>query len=52
MEAYSTDVLANYELTIAQFYEYNPAVGSDCGNLWPSKSATPNHLSNDSNMQS
>ncbi|KAI1448974.1 carbohydrate-binding module family 50 protein [Annulohypoxylon stygium] len=30
-----TDVLANYELTIAQFYEYNPAVGSDCGNLWP-----------------
>ncbi|KAI0203160.1 hypothetical protein F4808DRAFT_449427 [Astrocystis sublimbata] len=30
------DILANYALTIAQFYEYNPIVGKDCGNLWPS----------------
>ncbi|KAI9642412.1 hypothetical protein NHQ30_009217 [Ciborinia camelliae] len=30
-----TDILAIYELTIAQFYAYNPAVGSDCVGLWP-----------------
>ncbi|KAI2624041.1 hypothetical protein GGS21DRAFT_541259 [Xylaria nigripes] len=29
------DILSNYELTIAQFYEYNPEVGKDCSNLWP-----------------
>ncbi|KAJ3561274.1 hypothetical protein NPX13_g9010 [Xylaria arbuscula] len=28
------DALSNYELTIAQFYEYNPIVGKDCSNLW------------------
>ncbi|KAI0595745.1 carbohydrate-binding module family 50 protein [Biscogniauxia sp. FL1348] len=31
-----TDILLNYELTIAQFYEYNPEVGEDCSGLWPS----------------
>jgi len=30
----SADVLTAWALTIAQFYEYNPAVGSDCANLW------------------
>ncbi|KAI0109000.1 hypothetical protein GGR51DRAFT_513994 [Nemania sp. FL0031] len=30
------DVLLNYELTIAQFYAYNPEVGKDCSNLWTS----------------
>lgn len=30
----SVDVLTDYQLTIAQFYEYNPAVGADCSNLW------------------
>ncbi|KAK4186732.1 hypothetical protein QBC35DRAFT_452972 [Podospora australis] len=31
-----TDVLENFQLTIAQFFEYNPAVKSDCSGLWPS----------------
>ncbi|ORY64855.1 uncharacterized protein BCR38DRAFT_431162 [Pseudomassariella vexata] len=30
-----SDILLNYELTIAQFYEYNPVVGADCSGLWP-----------------
>ncbi|KAI0424844.1 hypothetical protein F5Y09DRAFT_353023 [Xylaria sp. FL1042] len=30
------DILISYELTVAQFYAYNPEVGKDCGNLWPS----------------
>ncbi|KAJ8123756.1 hypothetical protein ONZ43_g361 [Nemania bipapillata] len=30
------DILLNYDLTIAQFYSYNPEVGADCSNLWPS----------------
>ncbi|KAK0670018.1 carbohydrate-binding module family 50 protein [Cercophora samala] len=30
-----TDVLENYELTISQLFEYNPAVKSDCSGLWP-----------------
>ncbi|KAI1180782.1 hypothetical protein F4777DRAFT_596051 [Nemania sp. FL0916] len=38
-DAYSdwdcNDILANYELTIAQFFKYNPEVGADCSNLWP-----------------
>ncbi|KAK4210390.1 hypothetical protein QBC37DRAFT_292564 [Rhypophila decipiens] len=28
------DVLFYFELTIAQFYEYNPEVGADCSGLW------------------
>jgi LysM repeat protein len=28
------DILDTYVLTIKQFYAYNPAVGSDCSNLW------------------
>ncbi|KAI0143678.1 hypothetical protein GGR57DRAFT_341918 [Xylariaceae sp. FL1272] len=28
------DILTFYDITIAQFYNWNPAVGSDCGNLW------------------
>lgn len=28
------DILETYSISIEQFYEYNPAVGSDCGNLW------------------
>jgi LysM repeat protein len=31
----STDVLAIFELTIDQFYSYNPAVLADCSGLWP-----------------
>lgn len=27
-------VLSENQLTIAQFFAYNPAVGSDCSNLW------------------
>ncbi|KAJ9637715.1 hypothetical protein H2201_004152 [Coniosporium apollinis] len=30
-----TQVLDFYGLTIAQFYEWNPAVGPDCAGLWP-----------------
>ncbi|KAI0814080.1 hypothetical protein GGR55DRAFT_687075 [Xylaria sp. FL0064] len=30
------DVSIAYDLTIAQFYTYNPEVGKDCSNLWPS----------------
>ncbi|KAI0443524.1 hypothetical protein F4803DRAFT_514520 [Xylaria telfairii] len=30
------DILITYDLTIAQFYAYNPEVGADCSNLWPS----------------
>lgn len=29
-----SDVLITYDLTLAQFYKMNPAVGSDCANLW------------------
>ncbi|KAI5457371.1 hypothetical protein BGZ63DRAFT_342493, partial [Mariannaea sp. PMI_226] len=25
----------NAGITLDQFYAWNPAVGSDCGNLWP-----------------
>jgi hypothetical protein len=32
------DIFDYYSLTVEQFYEYNPAVGSDCSNLWTSKS--------------
>lgn len=28
------DILDTYDLTISQFYSYNPAVGSDCSSLW------------------
>lgn len=28
------DILVDYNITIAQFYAWNPAVGSDCSNLW------------------
>ncbi|KAI1490116.1 hypothetical protein F5X96DRAFT_670015 [Biscogniauxia mediterranea] len=28
-----SDILLNYDLTIAQFYEYNPEVGEDCSGL-------------------
>ncbi len=30
-----SDVFFNYDLTIAQFYSYNPQVNSDCSGLWP-----------------
>ena len=30
-----TDVLQTYQLTISQFFEYNPAVQADCSGLWP-----------------
>lgn len=29
------DVLDGYEINIAQFYGWNPAVGDQCQNLWP-----------------
>ncbi|KAI1505940.1 LysM domain-containing protein [Biscogniauxia marginata] len=29
------DVFDYYDLTLAQFYEYNPEVGPDCSQLWP-----------------
>ncbi|KAF2261302.1 hypothetical protein CC78DRAFT_522009 [Lojkania enalia] len=28
------NILDTYGITIAQFFEWNPAVGADCGNLW------------------
>ncbi|KAK2015703.1 LysM domain-containing protein [Colletotrichum eremochloae] len=28
------DILTDYSLTIAQFYEWNPSVGPDCGGMW------------------
>ncbi|CAO2650794.1 Nn.00g020860.m01.CDS01 [Neocucurbitaria sp. VM-36] len=40
-----SDVLVTYNLTIAQFFKMNPAVGSDCGNLWTEQAyciASPN----------
>lgn len=27
-------ILEEYGLTIAQFYEWNPSVGPDCGGMW------------------
>jgi hypothetical protein len=29
-----SNILSDYGITIAQFYSWNPAVGSDCSNLW------------------
>ncbi|KAF2126083.1 carbohydrate-binding module family 50 protein [Dothidotthia symphoricarpi CBS 119687] len=40
-----SDVLDVFELTIAQFYRMNPAVGPDCSNLWTEQAycmASPN----------
>jgi len=40
-----TDVLEVFGLSIAQFYKMNPAVGSDCSNLWTEQAyciASPN----------
>ncbi|KAI8315298.1 hypothetical protein K4K61_002332 [Colletotrichum sp. SAR11_59] len=28
------DILSDYELTIAQFYAWNPSVGADCSGMW------------------
>ncbi|KAL8350544.1 hypothetical protein RB598_005716 [Gaeumannomyces tritici] len=30
-----SDIYDYYGITKEQFYQYNPAVGSDCNNLWP-----------------
>lgn len=40
-----SDVLVTYNLTIAQFFKMNPAVGSDCASLWTEQAyciASPN----------
>ncbi|KAF2737440.1 hypothetical protein EJ04DRAFT_395349, partial [Polyplosphaeria fusca] len=29
------NILETYSISIAQFFSWNPAVGSDCSNLWP-----------------
>lgn len=36
-------ILHDYGLTMAQFFAWNPAVGSDCSKLWLSKHATGRH---------
>lgn len=29
------DIATSYQITLDQFYSYNPAVGDDCSGLWP-----------------
>lgn len=31
------DILAEFDLTVSQFYKMNPSVGSDCSKLWSGK---------------
>lgn len=31
------DILSDYELTIAEFYAWNPSVGADCSGMWAGK---------------
>jgi hypothetical protein len=32
------EILSQFDLTIAQFYEMNPSVGADCSGMWAGKS--------------
>jgi hypothetical protein len=38
------DALDDADLTIAQFYALNPAIGADCANLWTGEIFSPDTL--------